>query len=45
MALWAGQGHRLARDLPTARLIELLVSELDAARGAMAARTGSGNSL
>ncbi|WP_127358388.1 nitronate monooxygenase [Actinacidiphila soli] len=45
MALWAGQGHRLARDLPAARLIELLVSELDAARGAMAARTGSGNSL
>jgi nitronate monooxygenase len=45
MALWAGQGHRLARDLPAARLVELLVSELDAARGAMAARTGSGSAL
>ncbi|SER78883.1 nitronate monooxygenase [Streptomyces sp. yr375] len=28
MALWAGQGHRLARDLPAGRLVEVLVSEL-----------------
>ncbi|WP_406494021.1 nitronate monooxygenase [Streptomyces sp. NBC_00846] len=39
MALWAGQGHRLARELPAGRLIELLVEELDAARTAV--NTGS----
>ncbi|MDG4765026.1 nitronate monooxygenase [Solwaraspora sp. WMMD406] len=27
MALWAGQGHRLARDLPAAVLVETLVAE------------------
>lgn len=32
MALWAGQGHRLARDLPAARLVDTLAAELDAAR-------------
>jgi nitronate monooxygenase len=37
MALWAGQGHRLARDLPAGQLVELLADELDAARGALAA--------
>jgi nitronate monooxygenase len=37
MALWAGQGHRLARDLPAGQLVELLADELDAARNAMAA--------
>ncbi|MFB9555164.1 nitronate monooxygenase [Streptomyces roseoviridis] len=31
MALWAGQGHRLARDLPAGRLVEVLAAELDAA--------------
>ncbi|MFJ8308097.1 MULTISPECIES: nitronate monooxygenase [unclassified Streptomyces] len=31
MALWAGQGHRLARDLPAGRLVEVLADELDAA--------------
>lgn len=31
MALWAGQGHRLARPLPAAALIETLITELDAA--------------
>ncbi|MBW1598313.1 nitronate monooxygenase [Streptomyces sp. JJ38] len=31
MALWAGQGHRLARELPAARLVALLAEELDAA--------------
>ncbi|MEU9618014.1 MULTISPECIES: nitronate monooxygenase [unclassified Streptomyces] len=39
MALWAGQGHRLARELPAGRLIELLAEELDAARAAV--NTGS----
>ncbi|MEU1625145.1 nitronate monooxygenase [Streptomyces sp. NPDC020096] len=32
MALWAGQGHRLARELPAARLVDVLGAELDAAR-------------
>ncbi|MEU9789206.1 nitronate monooxygenase [Streptomyces sparsogenes] len=32
MALWAGQGHRLARELPAARLVEVLMAELDAVR-------------
>ncbi|MFG3286685.1 nitronate monooxygenase [Streptomyces sp. NPDC048111] len=31
MALWAGQGHRLARELPAGRLVEVLADELDAA--------------
>lgn len=35
MALWAGQGHRLARELPAARLVETLAVELDAARAAL----------
>ncbi|MFI1184129.1 nitronate monooxygenase [Streptomyces sp. NPDC020799] len=34
--LWAGQGHRLARELPAARLVEVLAAELDAARAALA---------
>ncbi|AXG77781.1 nitronate monooxygenase [Streptomyces paludis] len=33
MALWAGQGHRMARELPAAELIELLLTELDEGRG------------
>ncbi|WP_433889266.1 nitronate monooxygenase [Streptomyces sp. CA-111067] len=36
MALWAGQGHQLARELSAGRLVELLVSELHAAREALA---------
>ncbi|MFJ4691631.1 nitronate monooxygenase [Streptomyces sp. NPDC088766] len=36
MALWAGQGHRLARTLPAGRLVEVLTAELDAARTALA---------
>ncbi|WP_340379619.1 nitronate monooxygenase [Streptomyces sp. SS7] len=36
MALWAGQGHRLARELPAAELIEVLVAEVAAARAASA---------
>ncbi|MEU9758841.1 nitronate monooxygenase [Streptomyces sp. NPDC047985] len=35
MALWAGQGHRMARELPAGRLVGLLVEELDAARAAL----------
>jgi nitronate monooxygenase len=37
MALWAGQGHRLARDLPAGRLVELLAAELEAARTTLSA--------
>ncbi|MFF5478271.1 nitronate monooxygenase [Streptomyces sp. NPDC012935] len=41
MALWAGQGHRMARDLPAGQLVEVLVAELDAATTALsAARKG-----
>ncbi|MGP3979925.1 nitronate monooxygenase [Streptomyces sp. KR80] len=36
MALWAGQGHRLARELPAAQLMETLAVELDAARASLA---------
>ncbi|TWV35567.1 nitronate monooxygenase [Streptomyces misionensis] len=36
MALWAGQGHRLARDLPAGRLVEVLAAELAEARAASA---------
>ncbi|GGR04518.1 nitronate monooxygenase [Streptomyces netropsis] len=35
MALWAGQGHRLARELPAGRLVEVLAAELDAARASL----------
>ncbi|MFF0224492.1 nitronate monooxygenase [Streptomyces sp. NPDC004629] len=37
MALWAGQGHRMARDLPAGRLVQTLAAELDAARAALSA--------
>ncbi|MEU5835880.1 nitronate monooxygenase [Streptomyces diacarni] len=36
MALWAGQGHRLARELPAGQLVEVLVAEIAAAREALA---------
>ncbi|WP_416986273.1 nitronate monooxygenase [Streptomyces sp. T028] len=36
MALWAGQGHRMARELPAAELVGVLVAELEAARSAFA---------
>ncbi|NDZ90255.1 nitronate monooxygenase, partial [Streptomyces sp. SID10115] len=32
MALWAGQGHRLARELPAGQLVEVLAAELVEAR-------------
>jgi nitronate monooxygenase len=35
MALWAGQGHRLARDLPAATLVNILVTELETARSVL----------
>jgi nitronate monooxygenase len=35
MALWAGQGHRMARGLPAGQLVEVLAAELDAARTAL----------
>jgi nitronate monooxygenase len=36
MALWAGQGHRLARELSAGALVETLAAELHAAQGARA---------
>ncbi|MFI9598389.1 nitronate monooxygenase [Streptomyces sp. NPDC004069] len=42
MALWAGQGHRMARDLPAGRLVEVLVAELDEARAALVAGPAAG---
>lgn len=39
MALWAGQGHRMARELPAGELIELLAAELEAARAALSVRS------
>ncbi|WP_328386888.1 nitronate monooxygenase [Streptomyces sp. NBC_00400] len=41
MNLWAGQGHRLARELPAGRLVDVLAVELDAARAALS-RPGAG---
>ncbi|KOG39983.1 nitronate monooxygenase [Streptomyces decoyicus] len=42
MNLWAGQGHRLARELPAGQLVEVLAAELDAARAALS-RPGAGS--
>ncbi|WP_326808565.1 nitronate monooxygenase [Streptomyces sp. NBC_01775] len=41
MALWAGQGHRLARELPAAQLVEVLAAELSVAREGMSPRGGA----
>jgi nitronate monooxygenase len=38
MALWAGQGHRLARDLPAGRLVQVLGAEAESAWTEMALR-------
>lgn len=35
MALWAGQGHRLARALPAGELVEVLAAELVGAQNAL----------
>ncbi|MBB5933032.1 nitronate monooxygenase [Streptomyces zagrosensis] len=40
MALWAGQGHRLARELPAEHLVAALVAELNAARMELTAAAG-----
>ncbi|MGC9497046.1 nitronate monooxygenase [Streptomyces sp. WG7] len=37
MALWAGQGHRMARELPAGQLVEVLAAELAAAGTALSA--------
>ncbi|MFK4149786.1 nitronate monooxygenase [Streptomyces sp. NPDC004065] len=42
MALWAGQGHRMARALPAAQLVEVLAAELDAATAALSAGRPAG---
>ncbi|WP_330175909.1 nitronate monooxygenase [Streptomyces sp. NBC_01498] len=35
MALWAGQGHRMARALPAGQLVDVLVGELEATRASL----------
>jgi nitronate monooxygenase len=45
MALWAGQGHRMARELPAGQLVELLAAELDAARTALSVRPPAGGDV
>ncbi|MFI1012896.1 nitronate monooxygenase [Streptomyces sp. NPDC020965] len=35
MSLWAGQGHRMAREMPAGRLVEVLVAETESARAAL----------
>ncbi|MBV7697672.1 nitronate monooxygenase [Streptomyces sp. TRM70350] len=42
MALWAGQGHRMARELPAGQLVEVLAAELAAARTALSSGGGAG---
>ncbi|MFF3329656.1 nitronate monooxygenase [Streptomyces sp. NPDC002888] len=43
MALWAGQGHRMARSLPAGQLVDVLAAELDAARTAWSACPSEGS--
>ncbi|RPF33397.1 nitronate monooxygenase [Streptomyces sp. TLI_185] len=38
MALWAGQGHRMARELPAGQLVEVLAAEIDMARTALSGK-------
>jgi nitronate monooxygenase len=35
MALWAGQGHRMSRELPAGQLVQVLAAELEEARAAL----------
>ncbi|MGW0820000.1 nitronate monooxygenase [Streptomyces sp. NPDC002845] len=42
MALWAGQGHRLARELPAGRLVEVLAAELASAKAALSGHPADG---
>jgi nitronate monooxygenase len=44
MALWAGQGHRMAREMPAGQLVEVLAAELDAAV-ALPGRSASGGDV
>ncbi|NBE55284.1 nitronate monooxygenase [Streptomyces boluensis] len=39
MSLWAGQGHRLSRELPAGQLVEVLAAELDVAKAALGLRS------
>ncbi|MGP3752368.1 nitronate monooxygenase [Streptomyces sp. IBSNAI001] len=39
MALWAGQGHRMARELPAGELVGLLAAEMEAACAAVSVRS------
>jgi nitronate monooxygenase len=41
MALWAGQGHRLARPLPAGKLVEVLAAETSAASTTLALKDAS----
>jgi nitronate monooxygenase len=43
MALWAGQGHRMARDIPAGQLVEVLAAELAAAKAALSACPAQGD--
>ncbi|MFJ5773301.1 nitronate monooxygenase [Streptomyces sp. NPDC093094] len=45
MALWAGQGHRMARELPAGQLVEVLAGELAAARTALSENPAQGGAL
>jgi nitronate monooxygenase len=40
MALWAGQGHRMARELHAGQLVEVLAAELDSAKTALSGKGG-----
>ncbi|MET9252575.1 nitronate monooxygenase [Streptomyces sp. NPDC003717] len=40
MALWAGQGHRMVRELPAGQLVEVLAAELAAAGTALSRFAG-----
>ncbi|MDO0933056.1 nitronate monooxygenase [Streptomyces sp. DG2A-72] len=42
MALWAGQGHRMARELPAGQLVEVLAAEIAAAKTALSAAPSMG---
>jgi nitronate monooxygenase len=42
MALWAGQGHRMARELPAGQLVEVLAAELQAAMTALSSFPADG---
>ncbi|MFF3464975.1 nitronate monooxygenase [Streptomyces sp. NPDC001984] len=41
MALWAGQGHRMTRELPAGQLVETLAAELADARATLSTGGGS----